>query len=57
MKGLETERHHGKEELQARVTGIKDHEAVWTCAVQAAGSGIGAVVSIKVDYCTHSLRL
>jgi len=26
-------------------------------AVQAAGAGIGAVVSIKVDNRTHSLRL
>jgi hypothetical protein len=28
---------------------------VWTCsAAQAAGAGIGAVVSLKVDYHTHS---
>jgi hypothetical protein len=43
----------GKEELQATVTGKK---AMKQCgrAAQATGAGIGAVVSLKVDYRTHS---
>jgi len=49
MKGIETEKRNRKQETQA----IK---AMKQCgrAAQAAGAGIGAVVSLKVDYRTHS---
>jgi len=56
MKGLETEQRDNamakrncKQETQA-MKAMKQ----CGCAAQAAGAGIGAVVSLKVDYRTHS---
>jgi len=57
MKGIETERRddtmakrNRKQESQA----IKAMKQCGGCAAQAAEAGIGAVVSLKVDYRTHS---
>jgi hypothetical protein len=58
MKGTETERrddamakrNHKQESQALKATKQYGH------AAQAAGAGIGDVVSLKVDYRTHSLR-
>jgi len=56
MKGIETERH---DDAMAKRNCKQESQAIKTmqqcgCAAQAAGAGIGAVVSLKVDYRTHS---
>jgi hypothetical protein len=56
MKGMETER---RDDAMAKMNHKQESQAIKATkqcgrAAQAAGAGIGAVVSLKVDYCTHS---
>ena len=56
MKGMETEQH---DDAMAKMNCKQESQAIKAmkkcrCAAQAAGAGIGDVVSLKVDYRTHS---
>ena len=56
MKGMETER---RDDAMAKRNCKQESQAIKAMkqcgrAAQAAGAGIGAVISLKVDYCTHS---
>jgi hypothetical protein len=56
MKGMETERRDDAMAKRNRKQESQAIKAMKQCgrAAQAAGAGIGAVVSLKVDYRTHS---
>ena len=55
VKGIETERRDDAMAKRNRKQESQAIKVIKQCghAVQAAEAGIGAVVSLKVDYCTH----
>ena len=56
MTGIETERRDDAMAKRNRKQETQAMKAMKQCerAAQAAGAGIGAVVTLKVDFCTHS---
>jgi len=56
MKRIETEQHDNAITKRNRKQETQAIKAMKQCgrAAQAAGAGIGALVSLKVDYRTHS---